>query len=405
MALLHRELGSITVDDLQALVDNAVPESKHLDYKLQVDLSKEQRESVLADLSSFANADGGDLVVGVASSEGLPINIVGVPVVDFDQWRNRLEQILELGVSPRINYHVHAVPVSQDKLVAIVRVQRSWNPPHRVESNSRFYMRTSGRRHVMDLDELRAAFTFSGLFNRQVKTLHQELLHSIPQEFPSIGKRAYAAVHLIPYSALTKASTVDLHLAMRNSQLFGPVGSAFLTHGSQYSFDGLTLRQLQDDQGSQRVLGFSRLFRSGALQSANTDLIHQPQSPQDNGAIVTFEFEIKVISAVVRFLTLMRSSAIEGPVAVFVDVVNVLGFKLHDLNERLQRRTAVRIDKALLSLPGAIFDEVVVSRAHVARLLQPGMDTLWNAGGFDRCAHYDPDGNLTITEDWFSTGR
>ncbi len=63
---INKLFEAIEESDLQALVDNNVPEGKTLEYKesLHSDHPTEKKE-FLADVSSFANAAGGDLIHGI----------------------------------------------------------------------------------------------------------------------------------------------------------------------------------------------------------------------------------------------------------------------------------------------------------------------------------------------------
>ncbi len=58
-------------EDLQALVDNSVLECKTIEYKQALPSNSESgKKEFLADVSSFANASGGDLIYGVSESKG-----------------------------------------------------------------------------------------------------------------------------------------------------------------------------------------------------------------------------------------------------------------------------------------------------------------------------------------------
>lgn len=59
--MIHKKFEEITYADIQQLIDNAVSESRTLDYKrdLPGDSDSEKRE-FLSDIASLANAAGGD---------------------------------------------------------------------------------------------------------------------------------------------------------------------------------------------------------------------------------------------------------------------------------------------------------------------------------------------------------
>ncbi|OGR94013.1 MAG: hypothetical protein A2V88_16180 [Elusimicrobia bacterium RBG_16_66_12] len=74
-------LAEVEEGDLVSLRDNAVAEGKLIDYKLEVGTTREARKEFLKDVSSFANAAGGHLLVGVAEGPpGLPADFPGLPL-------------------------------------------------------------------------------------------------------------------------------------------------------------------------------------------------------------------------------------------------------------------------------------------------------------------------------------
>ena len=62
--MLEKPLDEITEDDIQELVDDSVEESKELEYKQYLDpANKDKRKtSLLAEVTSFTNSRGGDLI-------------------------------------------------------------------------------------------------------------------------------------------------------------------------------------------------------------------------------------------------------------------------------------------------------------------------------------------------------
>jgi predicted HTH transcriptional regulator len=83
---------AITREDLQALVDNGVREQRRIEFKLSVGGSDDDKREFLGDVSSFANASGGDLLVGVDAEDGVATRLAGIPNADVDGEILRLEK-------------------------------------------------------------------------------------------------------------------------------------------------------------------------------------------------------------------------------------------------------------------------------------------------------------------------
>ena len=148
--MILKPIDEITEADLRDLVNAGVAEGKTLDYKQQLPETNDAgKRELLADVSSFANTAGGDLVFGVTESAGVPTGIPGVQIGDTDQEILRFDSIIRDGLSPRIRHTTRAVPLASGRYVLIIRSERSWYGPHRVifKGDSRFYGRTTNGKY------------------------------------------------------------------------------------------------------------------------------------------------------------------------------------------------------------------------------------------------------------------
>ncbi len=159
---------SIDAESLNRLQAGAVAESRTLDYKEKLPGGQDlDRKEFLADVSSFANAAGGDLVFGVVERRegkkptGVPELIQGLASVSRDAEIQRLENMLRDGVLPRLPpvrwKWVDGFPLGP---VLVARIPRSLSGPHVItfQQHSRFYARNSAGKYPLDVFELRDAF-------------------------------------------------------------------------------------------------------------------------------------------------------------------------------------------------------------------------------------------------------
>ncbi|GAJ18756.1 unnamed protein product, partial [marine sediment metagenome] len=64
--MIAKNVNEITKDDLQALIDNSVLEGKTIEYKQSLPgNSDSDKKEFLADICSFSNTSGGDLIYGI----------------------------------------------------------------------------------------------------------------------------------------------------------------------------------------------------------------------------------------------------------------------------------------------------------------------------------------------------
>jgi len=144
-------LGSVPIEEieevhLKQLVEDGVVEARDIDYKLTLPGGSDaDRREFLADVSSFANAGGGDIVFGLDESGGGPTDVTGL-ADNLDAAALRLEGSIRDGVAPRIQgVRSRPIPLSNGKNALVLRVPRSIARPHVVvfKNLSRFFTRSS----------------------------------------------------------------------------------------------------------------------------------------------------------------------------------------------------------------------------------------------------------------------
>src|SRR6266542_4766771 len=109
--MINKQFDQIDKADIDSLNANQVPESRTLEYKQELPGNKDDdRREFLADVSSFANASGGDILYGVKEQRdanghttGLPDSLDGLPGINNDEGIRRLDEMIRNGIDPRIS--------------------------------------------------------------------------------------------------------------------------------------------------------------------------------------------------------------------------------------------------------------------------------------------------------------
>lgn len=94
------------------------------------------------------------------ATNGIPTAITAL-TMPMDPEILRLEHVARGGLQPRIaNIAFYPVPIRGGGNVLIIRVPRSYNPPHRIirQGSNRFWARSAAGKYEPDINELRTFF-------------------------------------------------------------------------------------------------------------------------------------------------------------------------------------------------------------------------------------------------------
>lgn len=133
--MIDKRLSEVSFTDIEQLISNRRREDRTIDYKLHLPgKTHGDKKEFLKDVSSFANATGGDLLYGIEELDAVPVAAPGVVVDSFDDVRLTLQNILQSSLDPRLPYfEIEQIPGCPDgRVVVIVRVPESWRSPHMV---------------------------------------------------------------------------------------------------------------------------------------------------------------------------------------------------------------------------------------------------------------------------------
>jgi predicted HTH transcriptional regulator len=110
--------------DLAELIATQVPEGLRIEYKrdLYGNSDRDKREA-LKDVSAFANAFGGHLLIGIEEQNGLPTAVPGILDINPDEVLLRLEQLILSGIEPRIHgIRMRAIPLTNSSFCFVLRI-------------------------------------------------------------------------------------------------------------------------------------------------------------------------------------------------------------------------------------------------------------------------------------------
>jgi hypothetical protein len=382
MSINHKPLVTIGEADLKTLITNEVSEVKTLEYKSELPgNSTGDRKEFLADVSSFANAAGGDIIYGMKETAGVPTDLCGVAVSDVDAEILRLESTIRDGIEPRIpGLATHATRLAAGTHAIIIRIPRSWALPHMVKlgGSSRFYSRDSRGKYQLDVAQIRAAFALSETTSERIRNFRIERLAQIVANSGTpitLNEPPFYVLHIVPLSAFDPAVRYDTSSMTPSAKYLMPMGGRGIFN--RHNFDGY----LTYSHDGEAAYAYLQVFRNGIIESVRATYEHSAVTGRR--FIPSAQYEEEVLDALSRFLELQKQLGVEPPLLIMLSLMKVAGYSL--TNEISLMGDKV-IDRDALILPEVMIDDFSVDLNGVMRGL---FDVVWNAAGYDRCRNYD----------------
>lgn len=382
---LNKPLETITETDLQSLVDNQVPEGKTIEYKESLPGNADSdKKEFLADVSSFANAAGGNLIYGIREDGGLPVEVAGLQGIDVDAEKLRLDNMVRDGLKPRIpGVSIKDVPLQSGAVVLIIRVPRSWAAPHMIifKSNGKFYARHSAGKAQLDVDELRSAFVLSETRAERIRSFRADRLAKIVAgETPvELQRNARTVLHIVPVGAFDAVVRFDVTSLERQGDLVEPMCARGYT--SRHNFDGFLTYAAVPGALAHSYL---QVFSHGSVEALEDFLLEG-----DRRVIFGARLEQELIASLPRFLSIQRQLGVEPPLFIMLSLIGVAGYSMDTTRLRPARLYNAPIDRDTLVVPEVMIDTFEIDPAQV---LKPAFDAVWNAAGWPGSMSYNAEG-------------
>ncbi len=385
--MIEKSINQIAEEDLHALLDNSVQEGKTIEYKrLLPGSSDSAKKEFLADVSSFANASGGDLIYGIAESGGIPEEVAGLTIGNIDLEISRLESILRDGIEPRIiSVDISTVSLSNSKTALIIRIPKSWIGPHRVcyRGHDKFYSRSSNGKYPLDVAELRVAFNLSETITEKVRNFRRDRISDIfANETPvPFYENPKIVLHLIPIISFDPAQSYDIGKIANHHERMRPMYCTGWNY--RYNLDGFLTYSAG---GGGRSHSYVQLFRNGIIEVAEGLLL---ESQGEEPLIPSIAYERELISSLGDYLSILETLNVVPPIFIFLTLLGVRGYSMAVNRWKFLIDEIHTIDRDILLLP-----EVVIYTYHVnvEDILRPCFDSVWNACGFARSLNYNDAG-------------
>jgi hypothetical protein len=385
----NKSLDSITESDLQDLINAKESESKVIEYKKELPKfdNIDDKKEFLADVSSFANASGGDLIYGIIAKNGVPEYLCGLEItVPIEQITMRLENIIRSNIDPKIpGISIIEITVLENKYVIIIRIPRSWASPHMItierKGDARFFSRFSKGKFDLDVSEIRAAFVLSEAREERIRNFRIDRISKlIAGETPvRLDRSPKMVLHIIPLAAF------DFSLILDNSSFRKNLDSLPSINGgidhTRYNLDGFLV--YNDSIEPEVYRSYVQVFRNGIIESVDR-CTHE-------GGIPGVYIDSKLHEILPKYISAQKQFGTEPPFLVMFSLVGVLGYPMDvkGIGVLGNPRAGPKMDRDVVQIPEVLIEDFDYD---LYKVLKPILDAFWNSAGYEKSPHFDSNG-------------
>ncbi len=396
--MIQKNSDAITKADIDALITSGVVESKTLEYKQELPGNSDaDKKEFLADVSSFGNASGGDIIYGIKAAvdaegkkTGAPKAVRPIVSATADDAKLRLEETIRNSIDPRLRVQIKEITgwgADGQGFVILLRIPKSFASPHMVtyKGSTRFFSRHSAGKYPLDVGELRTAFLATESQGERIQRFRQDRLGKIvADETPVVlSSPRRLVLHLIPIPSFLNNERLEIADRSAPTAAFRPIESS--GWDQRYNLDGLVSFEGGYSKGQSHA-SYCQLFFTGTVEAVWSEFTGREG---DSTYIASVAYEQEIIRAVESYLEGFRRFGLTPPVVVSLAVVGCKGAVMYvDQIRRSARMTSLDRDPAIL--PDTVIDNL---NTDAAQIMRPIFDALWNACGFARSFNYDKDGN------------
>jgi Putative DNA-binding domain len=404
MALQLIPLGKIDEARLRALIDGRASETRDIEYRRDTygGTDKDHAE-YLADVSSFANTAGGDLIIGMTANKGIPTSLAPL-AIDVDAEILRLENIARSGLQPRIvNLTMRAVSVAGGH-VLVIRVPRSYNPPHRVirqgTGQHRFHARSSAGKYEPNVDELRLLFLRAPHLADRIRDFRTERIAKIAaNDVPVRLLDTHAlTLHVIPFSGFDARIPLPLGSNVQWYNTFPPLLSIYPQH-FRINVDGLlTLSHPEANAKAQRA--YVQVYHTGIVEAVASSFLMGEGTAESPNRLTALRTEACIVKYSHIYLRALGALGCAPPFAILVSLIGVKGIEYSFATGSVFFEDgSSALDRDQFHFSEVIIEDVPADPYEYAKLVRPLLNQIANAAGRAATPTFDETGGFRLKVD------
>lgn len=383
MYLLGIRADKVDKELINRLIENQVQENKSLDYKRDLNISKDKdKKEFLFDISAMYNTDGGSFVFGIeelkdenGQNTGKPNKITGIRIDNFDKLTQQIEDIVKNSSEPSINQLILNEIEIDDKNILVIGVPKGLGLPSMVTFNqtNKFYKRRNSGKFAVDVYELNQMFMQNQVLKEKANLFRTKRITSVlnQESLPNLQISNSFFIHIIPFGFLDYNIT-DFSKT-EESQILNMRPVYAHSWDRMYNIDGYASYTTTSDR--QNISSYNQIFRNGVYEIYSSELFYENRNNKigfDGPSMM--EETVKSIKDALKVLNHLE---VEPPFLISFSFHNVLGKVMN--NDRSHYTREFKQNEI-------IFPLILVPNyeADIYSLLKPNFDILWQSFGFSK---------------------
>jgi len=430
----------LVYEDIKRMRDYKVPESRILDYKISlhsrskmvedesVGFNDSEKREISADISAFANTEGGTIIYGAKEENGVPVEIPGIKTSNIDSVISSLNNIINSDIEPHIIpqpdiYKIEILGENGRYLVVVHIKGQSITMPHRAKLGKwyEFYMRGANGKYPMEMEDLRDSFLFAEKISNRIERFQNERIGKIISEDITlplynadiVKGKGVLILHVIPHISFTSKTLYDIPNIKEKIEKLTSITYNKGSRKETYNIDGYLM--VGPDRNSKRY-NYVQFFRNGIVEfvfrgigdptkNLSRKWINPNEEKRTANSIliknspyyyILPSIEKSITDAIQSCINLYKELKVQVPFYVLTNLIGVKGIYLSS-EENISYaisdsgfKNVPKFDRDNIRLPEV---EIRNLENDVALVLKPLFDSLWNAIGQEKSPFYDESGN------------